>query len=175
LISRLRIMRSNRHLVGHAFPVHLGQPPVKIVVHQCDRELGRTLGDLNAEFAQGRGKFFAAFDIDRFDPHGAIAEILFRDLKRQAETRPISSDRAIECARCACDGVSALEQPLDRFLDLVGGKTLRKLANDLRRRLSIFPDRRGHRTIEIAVQEELAILGIEADHIGRKYVGGEVG
>jgi hypothetical protein len=27
---------------------------------------------------------------------------------------------------------------------------------------------------ELAVQEELAILGIEADHVGRKYIGGEV-
>jgi hypothetical protein len=46
------------------------------------------------------GKFFGAFDIDRFDPHGTIAEILLRDLKRQAEARPISSDGAIECVRC---------------------------------------------------------------------------
>ena len=169
-----RLHQQPGRLVGHALPVHLGQPPVEIVVDQRDRELGRTLGDLNAEFAQGRGKFFGAFDIDRFDPHGAIAEILLRDLGRQAEARPISSDGAIECVRCSCNDVSALEQPLDRFLDLVGRKALRKLANDLRRSLSIFSDRRGHRTIQIAVQEEFAILGIEADHIGRKYIGGEV-
>ena len=169
-----RLHQQPRCLVGHAFPIHLGQPPVKIVVDQRDRELGRALGDLNAEFAQGRGKFFGAVDIDRFDPHGAIAEILLRDLGRQAEARPISSDGAIECARCSCNDVSAFEQPLDRFLYLVGRIALRKLANDLWRRLSIFSDRGGHRTIQIAVQEELAILRIEADHIGRKYIGGEV-
>ena len=169
-----RLHQQPGRLVGHAFPVHLGQPPVEIVVHQRDRELGRTLGDLNAEFAQGRGKFLGAFDIDRFDPHGAIAEILLRDLERQAEARPISSDGAIECVRCSRNDVSALQQPLDRFLYLVGRKALRKLANDLRRRLSIFSDRGGHRTIQLAVQEELAVLGIEADHIGRKYIGGEV-
>ena len=169
-----RLHQQPGRLVGHAFPVHLRQPPVEIIVHQRDRELGRTLGDLNSEFAQGRGKFFGAFDIDRFDPHGAITEIFLRDLERQAETRPISSDGAIECVGCSCNDVSALEQPLDRFLYLVGRKALRKLANDLRRSLSIFSDRRGHRTIQIAVQEEFAILGIEADHIGRKYIGGEV-
>ena len=96
-----RLHQQPGRLVGHALPVQLGQPPVKIVVHQRDRELGRTLGDLNAEFAQGRGKFFGAFDIDRFDPHGTITEILFRDLKRQAEARPISGDSAIECLRCS--------------------------------------------------------------------------
>ncbi len=37
-----------------------------------------------------------------------------------------------------------------------------------------FPIARGHRTIQLAVQEELSILGIEADHIGRKHIGGEV-
>ena len=128
-----RLHQQPRRLVGHALPVHLGQPPVEIVVHQRDREFRRTLGDLNAEFAQGCGKCLGAFDVDRFDPHGAIAEILFRDVERQAETGPIPGDGAIERFRRSRNDVTALQQPPDRFLDLVGRKVLRKLANDLRR------------------------------------------
>src|SRR6185295_4311709 len=119
------------------------------------------------------GKLLAAFDIDRFDAHRTIAEILFGEFERQAKARPISGDCAIEW-RCTCNDVSAIEQPLDCFLDLVDRKTLRKLANDLRLRLSVFSDRRGYRAIQLAVQEKLATFGIEADHIGGKYVGGEV-
>src|SRR6185369_11412029 len=169
-----RLHQQPGRLVGHALLVHIAQPTVEIVVDQRDREFWRALGDLNAELVQGRGKLLGALDVDRFDPHRAIAEILFRDFERQAETGPISRDGAIECGRRSRNDVSPLQQPLDRFRYLVGWKALRKLANDLRRSLAIFSDRRGYRTIKLAVQEELAVLRIEADHIGRKHIGGEV-
>src|SRR6185369_14484616 len=151
-----RLHQQPGRLVGHALLVHIAQPTVEIVVDQRDREFWRALGDLNAELAQGRGKLLGALDVDRFDPHRAIAEILFRDFERQAETGPISRDGAIECGRRSRNDVSPLQQPLDRFRYLVGWKALRKLANDLRRSLAIFSDRRGYRTIKLAVQEELA-------------------
>ncbi|MCP1846479.1 hypothetical protein J2R80_000302 [Bradyrhizobium sp. USDA 4541] len=110
--------------IAKALSVQFDEPPVKIVVRQCDRELGRPLGDPNTELAQGRGKFVGAFDIDRFDPHWAIAEILFCDLGGEAETRPISIDGACERVRRSAYDISALQQPPDRFLDLVGGKIL---------------------------------------------------
>ena len=122
MTSRLRIMRSNRQVqqapspglnsgptsgkapegctssqgvrVRHPLLVQFGQPPFEIVVDQRDRQIGRTIDDVNAEFAQGGGEFGRALDVDRFDAHAAIREILFGDVGWQAEARPISVHRA---------------------------------------------------------------------------------
>jgi hypothetical protein len=68
--------------------VQFGQLPFEIVVHQRNRQIGGALDDLNAEVAQGAAEFGGAAYVDRFDAHPAIAEILFRDSRRQAEARP---------------------------------------------------------------------------------------
>ncbi|WP_245323321.1 hypothetical protein [Bradyrhizobium stylosanthis] len=99
---------------------------------------------------------------------------MFRDLQRHAEARQETADGAVECFRGPRNDVTAIEQPLDRFLDLVGRKVLRKLADDFRPRLAMLSDRGSQGTVELAVQEELAVLGIEANRIGRQDVSGEV-
>ncbi len=84
--------------VGDALPVHLSELPFEVVVHERDDEPGRSLGDVNPELAQRRAQFARAFDIDRFDPHRPIAQVLFGDLRRQAEACPISINGA--CVAC---------------------------------------------------------------------------
>ncbi|WP_312015744.1 hypothetical protein [Bradyrhizobium liaoningense] len=129
---------------------------------------------MNTELAQGRGQLFGASDVNRLDLNGATAKILFRDLWRQAEACPKTADGLVKCWRGPRNDISAIEEPLDRLLDFVGRETLRKLANDLQPGLAMLSDRGGQGAVEFAVQEELAILGIEANRIGRQYVGGEV-
>ncbi|HEV2159484.1 hypothetical protein [Bradyrhizobium sp.] len=101
-------------------------------------------------------------------------KILFRDLQGDAEAREETANGVVECFRGPRDDISAIEEPLDRFLDLAGRKLLRKLADNLRPSLAVLSDRGGQGTVELAVQEELAVLGVEADRIGRQYVSGEV-
>jgi hypothetical protein len=59
-------------------------------------------------------------------------------------------------------------------MDLVRGKILLQLANELPKALSTFSYRAGKRTIELPVEEELPVLGIEAHHIARQYIDGEI-
>ncbi|WP_244550038.1 hypothetical protein [Bradyrhizobium sp. cf659] len=99
---------------------------------------------------------------------------MFRDLQGHAEACQETADGVVERFRGPRNDISAIEQPLDRFLDLVGRKVLRKLANDLRPGLAVLPDRGGEGAVEFAVQEEFAVLGIETNRIGRQYVSGEV-
>ncbi|UWU81106.1 hypothetical protein N2603_22345 [Bradyrhizobium huanghuaihaiense] len=129
---------------------------------------------MNTELAQRRGQLPGAFDVNRLDLDGAIAKILFGDLQRDAEARQETADGVVECFWVPRNDISAIEEPLDRFLDLVGRKVLRKLANDLRPSLAMFSDRGGQGAVELAVQEELAVLRIKADRVGRQYVSGEV-
>ncbi|WP_245323599.1 hypothetical protein [Bradyrhizobium shewense] len=129
---------------------------------------------MNTELVQRRGQLLGAFDVDRLNPDGAIAKILFRDLKGHAEARQEAADGVVECFRALRNDISAIKEPLDRFVDLVGRKVLRKLANDFGPSLAMFSDRGGQGTIELAMQEELAVLGIKANRIGRQYIGGEV-
>ncbi|MCP2210205.1 UNVERIFIED_ORG: hypothetical protein J2R93_004617 [Bradyrhizobium japonicum] len=163
-----RLHQQPMRLAGYAFLVQFGEPAVKIIVHQRDRELWRALGDLNAEPTQGRGQLLGAFDVNRLDLHGATAKILLRDFRRQAEACPKTADGFVECWRYPRNDISAIEEPLDRLLDLVGREALRKLANDRRPGVAMFSDRGGQGAVEFAVQEELAILGIEANRIGRQ-------
>ncbi|WP_249149371.1 hypothetical protein [Bradyrhizobium liaoningense] len=129
---------------------------------------------MNAELAQRRGQLLGTFDVKRLDQDGAIAKILFRDFQRHAEACQETADGAVECFRGPRNDILAIEQPLDRFLDLVGREALRKLAKDLRPRLAVLPDRGGEGAVEFAVQEEFAVLGIETNRARRQGIGREV-
>ena len=72
------------------------------------------------------------------------------------------------------DGEAAVEEPLDRLVDLVRGKLLLENANERANTLSILRDRRGERTLKLAVKEELPVLRIEADGIGWQHIDAEI-
>ena len=59
-------------------------------------------------------------------------------------------------------------------MDFVGWKVLLQLTNELAKALFPLSDRRGERTIELAVKQEFPVLGIEAHDIGGQHVDGEI-
>src|SRR5882762_1820288 len=59
-------------------------------------------------------------------------------------------------------------------MDFVGGKILLEVTNKLPNALLTLSDRRGERTIELAVKQEFPVLGIEAHDIGGQHIDGEI-
>src|SRR5580698_4097703 len=59
-------------------------------------------------------------------------------------------------------------------MDFVGGKILLEVTNELPNALFPLSDRRGERTIELAVKQEFPVLGIEAHDIGGQHIDGEI-
>jgi hypothetical protein len=159
-------------LVGQVLPVQLGQPPFEIVVDQRDRQVGGALDHANAQRGQRGAELLCALDIDRLNAHPEFAELAFHCLRRQAEARPIRARGA--CGRARSDGdIAAIDQPLQGFVDLVGRKILLQGANELPDALA--GSHRGcERAVELAVEKELSVLGIEAYDIGRQHIDGEI-
>ena len=160
-------------LVRHALLVQFREPPFEIIVHQRDRQIGRTLDDVDAEIAQRRTQLRRPLHVDGFDEDTAVLEVLLRYVGRQAEACPIAGDRPIGGLRPRHD-IAPLDQPLEGFLDLVGRIFPSQLANEFRSTLSAFADGLGKRAIELAMKEEFPVLGIKADDIGRQHIGGEI-
>src|SRR5947208_1830701 len=92
--------------------------------------------------------------------------------RRRAEARPIRG-RMGGGVRLG-DDEAAFDQPLQSLTDRVRWKIPLQRAGELAKTLSAFCDRTGERAIERAVQKELAVLGIEAQHIVRQKIDGEV-
>src|SRR5450432_4297756 len=162
-----------RRFVRYTLPVQLRQLPFEIVVHERDGQVGRTLDDANAKFAQRRIEFGGTLHIDRLNAHATIPEICVGHPGRQTETGPVAGDAACGRVRYRHD-IAALEQPLERLVDLVGWKILLQPANQLAQASAVFSDRGGEGTIKLAVKEEFAVLGIEAHDIGGQHIGGEI-
>src|SRR5262249_7411894 len=60
------------------------------------------------------------------------------------------------------------------FVDLVGWITLLQLAREMAKALSALSYCRRQCVVELAVKKELAVLGIEADGLGRQQIDGEI-
>src|SRR5262249_10774756 len=72
------------------------------------------------------------------------------------------------------DDVETVEHPPQGFVDLVGRIGPPELAKDLAKALAAFADRRRERTVELAVEKELPVLGIEGHDVRRQHVDREV-
>jgi hypothetical protein len=59
-------------------------------------------------------------------------------------------------------------------MDFVGWKILLEVPNKLTETLFTVPDRGSECTIELAVKQELSVLGIETNDIGRHHINGEI-
>ena len=75
------------------------QSRFEIIVHQRDRQIGGALDDANAQLAQGGPEFGCPLHVDRLNAHTTFLEISLRNLRRQAEARPIGGCDAIRTAR----------------------------------------------------------------------------
>ncbi len=129
-----------------------------------DRQVRRAFDDPNAELAQRGTELGRALHVDRFNAHTAIREILLRESRWQAEARPI----AVDGARRRCrDDVATLDQPLQRFLNLLGWKIPLQSGNEFLKALSAFSYCRGEGAIKLAVQKEFPVLRVQADDVGR--------
>ena len=159
--------------VRQMLPVQFGQLCFEIIVHQRDRQVGGALHEANAQLAQGSAEFLAALHVDRLNAHTTFTEIFLRDLRRQAEARPIGGRGVFRGRSPFRADIAAVDQPFQGFVDLVGRKFLAQAANDLPDALS-GPECRRERTIEFAVKKELPVLGVEAHDIGRQHIDGEV-
>src|SRR5664279_3949660 len=122
-------------------PVHLCQLGFEVIIDQGDRHVGRTLDHANAELFQSRFEFRCAIDSNRLNADTTFLEIFLRCLRREAEARPIGRGYARRSARCGQD-ITALNEPLQSCVDLVGRKTLFQLADDLAKAPSTLADRR---------------------------------
>ena len=122
-------------MIRHPLPVQFGQPSFEIIVHQRDRQVRGSLDDANAELTQGGAEFDRTLNVDRFNAHTTVLEILLRDSGRQAEACPIAGHGAGGRARCR-DDIAPLDKPLESFLDVAGRKILPQLANELWKALS---------------------------------------
>ena len=122
LISRLRLMRSERHLQQALLPglntgptrgkmpegwtssqgvrsdrccrLSSARRAFEIIAHQRDRQIGRALHDANAQPAQGGAKLRCTLHVDRLNAHATLLEIFLRVLRRQAEACPIGGHGA---------------------------------------------------------------------------------
>ena len=59
-------------------------------------------------------------------------------------------------------------------MDFVGWKILLQITNELPKALSTLRYRGGEGAIELAMKQELPIVGIEANDIGRQHIDGEI-
>jgi hypothetical protein len=98
-------------------------------------------------------------------------QITLGRLRPQAKARPISTIRAVG-ALPHYDKAS-VEEPLQSLLDFVGGKIPPQLPDEFSKRTSICYFR-CQRAIELAVKEELPVLGIETHDIGWQHIDGEI-
>src|SRR4026209_690603 len=70
--------------------------------------------------------------------------------------------------------MAAVAQPRQRVVDLVGWKIWLQGANEFAAGPAAFTDCGRQRTIKLAVQEELLVLGIEAHGMRRQQIDGEI-
>ncbi len=153
--------------------VPFGQLRFEIIVHQGDRQVGGALDDSNSEPGEGRAELCRPLNVEGLNAHATFLEISRRGLRQKAEARPIGGYSPVRKARRRKD-IAALDQPLQGFVDLVGGEIRLQIANKLPKALSALPDRGGERAIELTVKQEFPVLGIEAHDIRRQNIDGEI-
>src|SRR4051812_36692441 len=153
--------------------VQLSQSPIQVVTYQGNRQLGRAIDDANPKFAKRAAEFFAALDADRLNADRALLEIGLRDFGGKTEARPIGSNAAAGSALCR-DDIGAIDQALERLVDFVGREMPVQVARDIPKALAALANGRRQRAVELTMEKELPVLRIEAHHIGRLYVDGEV-
>ena len=72
------------------------------------------------------------------------------------------------------DQVTAVEEPRERLLDLVGRIFPLELTEEVAKAAAAISYRRRQRTIELAMEEELPVFRVEAHGIGRQQIDAEV-
>ena len=146
---------------------------VEVVVRQRDGQVGRALHHAHPELTERSGKLLRAFHVNRLKAYATPLQVFLRSLGREAEARPIGGGRRIRGRAALRHDVAPVEQPLQGFVDLVGGKFLFQIANDLSKAPS---GRYGvrQRAVELAAKKELPVLGIEAHGIWRQHIDGEI-
>ena len=100
-------------------------------------------------------------------------EAFLRGWRRNAEARPVGGDDTRGGGRTR-EQIAAFEQPCQGLANLVLRKTSPQSPNEFADGPVAISDGGRQRTIELAVEEELAVLRIEADGIGRQQVDGEI-
>src|SRR5262249_27835268 len=131
------------------------------------------LHDTNAEPGERCGQLLCTLHVDRLNADAVGLEMVMHGLWRQSEACPVSVDHAGGGGRVR-QKISAVEEPHQGFANLVRRKTPSQSANELADGPAAVSDCGGQRTIELAIEEELAVLRIEADRIGRQQIDGEI-
>ena len=162
-----------RRTIRQMLPVQFTQARIEIIVHQRDREVGRTFQDAHAQLGQRGAKFSGTSSVNRLNAHRAVSKIVLGDVGRQPKARPIRCRNTGGGARCSYDE-TAVQKTLQRFVDFIGRKIPRQQANELPKSFAALANRRNEIAIELAVKKEFAILGIEAHDIGRQQIDGEI-
>ena len=78
-------------MVGQVLPVQFHQPPVEVIAHQRDGQIGSApLDHAHAQLGQGGAEFGHALHVDRLNAHAAVVKVLLCHPRRQPEARPIA-------------------------------------------------------------------------------------
>ncbi|MGB6540350.1 MAG: hypothetical protein WBF03_05655 [Xanthobacteraceae bacterium] len=151
--------------VGQPIAVEFGKPPLEIVAHQDDGQLGVAINDANAEFAEGGLQFLRPGAAERLNLHGNLLQVFRYIIRQQPQTGPVG--RSGIARRGRPHDEPPIEQASDGILDLRSGKIRNKGTDHFAKALP-SPDRGCEGAIERTVQKELSAFRIKAHDIGRE-------
>ena len=153
--------------------IQFRQPSVEVVAHEQDSDVGGALDDAHAQFAQRRVEFQLPFHVECSYARTTLLKISLRGLRLQPQACPICGDSAAR-GRSRRDHITAVDKPLQRFLDLGGRKIMFEPANELSNGSSALRYRAGERAIEFTVKQEFPVLRIEAHCVGGHQIDREM-
>src|SRR5262249_14115201 len=130
-------------------PVELSEASVQIIVHQRDGEVGRTHHHANVEGTQRVLELTYRRNVDRLDAHASFSQFALGLVRCKPEARAIGRrDGRLRGTR-PHDDIAPSNEPLERFLNLVGRKMLLQLARECAQATAASPYRGSDRAIEL--------------------------
>ena len=128
---------------------------VEIVARQHDDQVSRAIDDTDPELAQRGRKLGRAGGAARLGAHADLAEVLCGYFRGKPEACPVARDRAVDGAWG--EDEAAIEEALQRPLDLGGGKFAGERANNGGTVLT-RANPLDECVIQLAVKEEFPVL-----------------
>src|SRR5437868_5878338 len=130
-------------------------------------QTGCLIGDANAKLAQRRGELTCSGRRERLNPHTDLREIFRGRFDIKTVGRPIAGCYAVN--QVCGNNKAPVDQAFQSFFDLGRREFTGKRADQDFAALS-GSNARSKRAIEFAAKEDLAVLRVQADDIGRQDV-----
>ena len=151
------------------FAIQFGQSLFEVVVHKRNRQIGGTLHDANAELAQGRSNSAAHSTPSAPSGHDNSGDFFRPMPAARPKARPVRGDGARRRTRRQID-IPAIDKPCSGPLLSDRVENCAPAREKARESSSRHLAYRGRKSTEnCAMKEELSVLGVEADDVGRQY------